>query len=165
MRHKPLILFCLVVLTLVTAGALVACGSESTEVGAVSGQGDSTSPALADGPRTSIIVDNGGIYAIEDFEAAGYKKVTHFDLETLPGATDAWFGFFNQKDFELWFYPSHQLALDEGVEQAEFSIAKGAVPEQKRPPVRFFTYAVVGNVVMLCELEVATCESLIARLE
>lgn len=144
---------------------VVACGSDSPEAGVASDQGDASPSSASDESGTSIIIDNGGIYSIEDFETAGFKKVTQFDLETLPGATDAWFGFANQKDFEIRFYPSHQVALDEGVGPAEFAIARGAVPEQKRPPVRFFNYAVVGNVVMLCELEVASCEALVAQLE
>ena len=164
MWHRPLFPVCLVVLALAVFSA---CGSESQGAGVAAG-GDEVStsvPAIEDDPGTSLVIDNGGIYTIEDFETAGYKKITQFELETLPGATDAWYGFANQKDFELRFYPSHQVALDEGVGPAEFAIGKGAVPEQKKPPVRFFAYVVVGNVVMLCELEVAACEALIAQLE
>ena len=162
MWHRQLFSLCLVLLAL---AAFSACGSEDPDAGVASDRNDPSSSAPANDPGTSLIVDNGGIYSIEDFEAAGYKKVTQFDLETLPGATDAWYGFANQKDFELRIYPTHQIALDEGVEPAEIAIGKGAVPWQKAPPVRFFSYVVVGNVVMLCELEVASCEALIAQLE
>ncbi len=141
--------------------ALAACGSESS--GAISDQSVNQSPA--DETGKSIILNIDDTYSIADFEAVGYKKVTQFDLETLPGATDAWIGFFNQKDIEIRVYPSHQMALDRGVEPAEIAIGKGAVPWQKRPPVRFDAYAVVGNVAMLCELEVASCEALIAQFD
>ncbi len=161
MWHRSLFSVCLVALTL---AGFSACGSESSS-GMASDQGDTSSSALAGEPGISLILDDGGIYSIEDFESAGYKKVTQFELETLPSATDAWYGFFNQKDFEIRIYPSHQVALVEGVEPAEFAIGKGAVPWQKRPPVRFDAYVVVGNVVMLCELEVASCEALIAQLK
>jgi hypothetical protein len=144
--------------------AFSACGSESSEAGGASDKDIAPATALAGGAENSIIVDDGGPYSIEDFVIIGYKKVTQFDLETLPGATDAWYGFFDQKDFELRFYASHQAAIKEGIEPAEIAIGKGAVPWQKRPPVRFFAYAIVGNVVMLCELEVASCEALIAQL-
>ncbi|MCH8911397.1 MAG: hypothetical protein IH867_11770 [Chloroflexi bacterium] len=160
MWHRPLFSVCLVVIAL---AGLSACGSESSGAGVASDQNAGSAPA--DAPGTSMIIDDGEIYTIDDFVAAGYKKVTQFDLETLPGATDAWFGFANQKDFEIRIYPTHQIALDEGVEPAEIAIGKGAVPWQKAPPVRFFSYVVVGNVVMLCELEVASCEALIAQLE
>jgi len=160
LRYRSVISVCLVVLALASFSA---CGSEGSDV--VSDQGDTSSSALADDEGTALILDNGRNYSIENFEAAGYKKVTQFVLETLPEAIDAWYGFFNQKDFEIRIYPSHQVALDAGVEPAEVAIGKGAVPWQKRPPVRFDAYMVVGNVVMLCELEVASCEVLVAQLE
>ncbi len=156
MRNRLLSVF-LISIVVVT---FAACGSES-----VGGSDLSDGPSPASDAGTSVILNEDEIYSIDDFEAAGYKKVTHFELETLPGATDAWFGFFNQKDVEVRFYPSHQTALEIGVEPAEFAIGKGAAPWQKRPPVRFAAYAVVGNVVMLCELEVASCESLATRLD
>ena len=137
-----------------------ACGSESS--GATSDQ--SVTSSTADETDTPLIFNIEDTYSIADFEAVGYKKVTQFDLESLPGATDAWFGFFNQRDIEIRVYPSHRMVLDMGVEPAEFAIGKGPVPWQKRPPIRFDAYAVVGNVVMLCELEVASCEALIAKL-
>lgn len=157
MWHRQLPLLCLISVAL---AAFIACGSESS--GAASGQ--SLPPSPADETGTSIIFNIDDTYSIEDFEAVGYKKVTQYDLETLPGATDAWIGFFNQKDIEIRVYPSHQMAIDMGIEPAEIAIGKGAVPWQKRPPVRFDAYAVVGNVVMLCELEVASCEALVVQL-
>ncbi len=156
MRHGQLFFF----LISVTLMAFIACGSDGSSV--ASDQSVNHSPA--DGTGTSIIFNIDDTYSIEDFEAVGYKKVTQFDLETLPGATDAWIGFFNQRDIEIRVYPSYQMALDMGVEPAEIAVGKGAVPWQKRPPVRFDAYAVAGNVVMLCELEVASCEALIAQL-
>lgn len=159
--HRLSFLLILVFLLL----AFSACGSKNSETGIASEKNDASATTLSGGSENSMIVDDGGIYSIEDFVTAGYKNVTQFDLETLPGATDAWYGFFDQKDFELRFYASHQAALEEGIEPAEIAIGKGSVPWQKRPPVRFFAYAVVGNVVMLCELEVASCENLIEKLK
>ncbi len=163
-RHTLRKAFFSIFLIVLALGWISACGSESPDAGVASDQSGDLAPTLDDESGTSMVLDNGGIYTIEDFESAGYKKVTQFDLETLPGATDAWFGFANQKNLEIRFYPSHQVALDEGVEPAEIAIGKGAVPWQKQPPVRFFAYVVVGNVVMLCELEIATCEALIEKL-
>ncbi len=157
MSHRPLTSIFIITVALM---AFVACGSESS--GAASDQ--SVTSSSTDEIKTSLVLNTDDTYSIEDFAAVGYKKVTQFDLETLPGATDAWIGFFNQRDIEIRVYPSHQMALDRGVEPAEIAIGKGAVPWQKRPPVRFDAYVVVGNVVMLCELEVASCEVLIAQL-
>ena len=148
---------------LVLSAALVvvaACGSESP--GAAIDQSSAASDSGES--ESSIVLNIDETYSIDDFEAAGYKKVTHFDPELLAGVTDAWFGFFNQRDIEIRIYPSHQMALDEGVEPAELAVGKDAAAWQKKNPVRFDAYAVVGNVVMLCELEVASCEALIAQL-
>ncbi len=143
----------------VALAVFAGCGSEAP--GAASDQ--SAASSNTDETNTSIILNTDETYSIEDFEAVGYKKVTQFDLESLPGATDAWIGFFNQRDIEIRVYPSHQMALEEGMEPAEFAIGKGAVPWQSRTGVRFDAYVVAGNVVMLCELEAASCEALIAQ--
>ena len=158
MRQKIISSFGLICIALV---AFSSCGSESS--GATSKQAAIQSPTDETGIPT--IFNRDTRYSIEEFEAAGYKKVTHFDLESLPGANDAWFGFFDQKDIEIRFYPSHQMVLDKGVEPAEIAIGRGAVPWQKRPPVRFDAYVIVGNVVMLCELDVTSCENLISLLK
>lgn len=116
------------------------------------------------GSENSLIVPSDSIYAIDDFVAVGYKAVTQFELDTLPSANDAWYGFYSQKDVELRFYESHSAALEHGVELAEAAVNKGAVGYSKQPPRRWDAYAVSGNVVMLCELEIASCEALIAEL-
>ena len=129
-------LLVLLVLTVLFLGVISACGSgDSAAVPNESAdQVNSASSDTSDDEGNSIIVDNGREYSIDDFKAVGYKALTQFELETLPGATDAWFGFFSQKDFELRFYDSHQTALSEGVEPAEIAIGKGGVPWQKRGP-------------------------------
>lgn len=149
-----------VFLVSVALAAFPACGSEAPP--ATSDEG--ASEAVADEAAATVILNPGQTYSIDDFEAAGYKKTNQFDVETVPGATEAWFGFFAQKDIEIRIYPSHQAALDQGVEHAEFTVGKGPVPFQKHAPVRFDAFAVVGNAVMLCELEVASCEALAAQL-
>ena len=111
-----------------------------------------------------MVITNDNIYTVDDFLFAGYKNVTHFELGTLPEANHAWYGFYSQKDFELRFYDSHEAAMNHGVEPAEIAISKKPAPWTKQPPVRFDAYAVVGNVVMLCELSLESCEALIAEL-
>jgi hypothetical protein len=143
---------------------LIACGSEAASTDEPSNSNDSSVSAESNEATASTIVDNGGVYTIDDFKTVGYKNVTQFDLETLPGANDAWYGFYSQKDYELRFYDSHQAALDHGLEPAEITVGKGAVGYSKRPPLRFDAFAIVGNVVMLCELSIESCEALIAEL-
>ena len=157
MWNRVIFSVCLVSIVLVAAPA---CGSEASP--AASDEG--APQTVADEAAATVILNPGQTYSIDDFEAAGYKKTNQFGVETLPGATEAWFGFFAQKDIEIRFYSSHQAALAEGVEHAEFTVGKGPVPFQKHAPVRFDAFAVVGNAVMLCELEVASCEALAMQL-
>ncbi|MDG0866337.1 DUF6810 family protein [Candidatus Lucifugimonas marina] len=141
--------------------ALAACGPENSSSELISN--DSETPRTAEG-ENSLFVANDNIYEIDDFTAVGYKAITQFELDTLPSANDAWYGFYSQKDVELRFYESHPAALEHGVELAEAAVNKGAVGYSKQPPRRWDAYAVVGNVVMLCELEIESCKALIAEL-
>jgi len=152
-------------LALLAMTALASCGSESQNSTASQNVGVEAESTDSIDANTSMIVTSSSIYTVDDFSTAGFKNVTQFDLDTLPQAIDAWYGFFSQKDFELRFYESHQTALDHGVEPAEIAIGKGTAPWSKQPPVRFDAYAVFGNVVMLCELALESCESLIAQFD
>ncbi|NQU97210.1 MAG: hypothetical protein HQ548_06165 [Chloroflexi bacterium] len=145
----------------------IACGSGGGSADDVSdGQEDAGLFGLP------LIANTDTTYTVDDLVSVGYKKSKHIDTETLPNAQDAWYGFFNQLDIEVWVYKSHQDALDFGVEPAE------AISEVERAPVvgisvlpterfrnKYATYAVFGNLVMLCETELATCEALIAELD
>jgi len=104
---------------------------------------------------------------VEDFTAAGWKKKKQYPTDTVPGATDIWYGFFDQKNIEIRFYPSHEAALTQGVETAKSEVKK---------PVRtggvryggmlhsYQAYLVAGNTVMLCELELSVCQRLVENL-
>ena len=85
----------------------------------------------------------------------------------MPDATDIWYGFFERRNVEVRFYPSHEAALTQGVESARSEVRK---------PVRtggvryggmlhsYQAYLVAGNTVMLCESEVAVCQRLVENL-
>lgn len=106
-------------------------------------------------------------YTIDDLTAVGYKKNKQFDVETVPGATDIWYGFFQQQDIEVRFYESHAAAIELGVEPAEMVIGRSAGQRDPLIPVvnLYPAYAVVGNTIMLCERQLSTCEALIEALE
>ncbi len=142
------------------------------------GSGGGSADDVSDGQEGAglfdlpLITNTDTTYTVDDLVSVGYKKSKQIDTETLPNAQDAWSGFFNQLDIEVWFYESHQDALDFGVDPAK------AISEVKRAPGggmfghhteelrnRYATYAVFGNLVMLCETELATCEALIAELD
>mgnify|MGYP005654977863 FL=1 len=140
------------------------CGSSSA-VPEVSEDGGVIGVADEEGVR--LITNTTATYVIDDLAAAGFKKSKQFDVSTVPGAIDIWYGFFQQQDIEVRFYESHAAALDKGVELAETVIARTAGQRDPLIPVvnLYPAYAVVGNTVMLCERQLSTCEALIDVLE
>ncbi|MBM3957106.1 MAG: hypothetical protein FJ313_03545 [Gemmatimonadetes bacterium] len=127
--------------------------------------------AVAETVSEAPIIRRDRIYAIDDVAAAGFKKSKQYPTETLPHATAAWYGFFNQKDIEVWVYPTHEEALEFGVPPAEDATGRAwrkGGGEKGAGTKAMFTYGgymVVGNLVILCELEVANCEALVANME
>jgi hypothetical protein len=99
--------------------------------------------------------------------SAGWKKSRDFDVATLPHATAAAFGFFNQRDIEVWAYPNHAEALEFGVPPAEQAVTRKPgelwISASARAK-RYYAYAVAGNLVLLCERELADCEALLTKL-
>ena len=86
----------------------------------------------------------------------------------LSESTEIWYGFFNQKDIEIRFYQSHESALEHGVPLAEESLQMDAgarIGGVNTVRTGYSAYAVAGNAVMLCELDVSSCETLINALE
>ncbi len=119
-----------------------------------------------------LIKDTGTNYTVDDLASVGYKKSKQLDTEALPNAEAAWYGFFNQKDIEVWVYESHQAALEFGVDPAQkiFEVKRAptsgiSVLPTERFVNKYAAYAVFGNLLMLCESELATCEALIDQIE
>ena len=145
----------------------IACGSGGGSADDVSG-GEGGASLFED----RLIANTDTTHTVDDLVSVGYKKSRQIDTETLPNAQDAWYGFFNQRDIEVWVFESHQDALDVGVDPAEAAISRRSrTPSDKLPlPTEKFVnayaaFAVFGNLVMLCEIELATCEALIAEID
>ncbi|MCL0031764.1 hypothetical protein M1N55_07035 [Dehalococcoidia bacterium] len=118
-----------------------------------------------------LISQPNSFYTFEDLIAAGWKKSDQLSTETLESATDAWYGFYKQKDIEIRFYKSHKEAREFGIEPAVETINKSGGARDGAHAVwtpnisMYGAYAVVGNLVMMCELELGSCESLIDALQ
>lgn len=155
-------LFLWLLFVLLLMGATASCGSSDDSVG--SGEPESSAP---DEEGVRLITRPDASYTIDNLVAAGFKKSKQFEVDTVPGATAVWYGFFQQKDIEVRFYESHSAALDMGVELADEVIGRKAGQRDYLIPVvnLYPAYAVVGNVIMLCERQLATCEALIEVLE
>ena len=151
---------------------VVGCGSVSGE-----GEGDADIPGASSADRGDeiegkwLITQPDRVYSVEDFLAVGWKKSDQLETETLTNAIDAWYGFYKQKDIELRFYDTHEAAIAHGVGPAQETIKKdtggriGAHTVWTPNIALYGAYAVTGNVVMMCELELSSCEALINALE
>lgn len=147
------------------AATAVACGSDGDSVPADSG-GESDD-ALS---SVSITLHADRTFTFDDYVAAGWKKSKQFPTDTVPGSTDIWYGFFDRKDIEVRFYNSHDDAKTLGVESAAAAIDQkfregGQVGASNRGAgsaavTKYKAFAVIGNTVVLCELNVDTCTGL-----
>lgn len=126
------------------------------------------------------VMDLGRNFTPEDLDEIGFKKSRSYDLEGLPGASDAIFGFWriasgDPIDYEVRFYGSHADAVDLGTALADEGSGADAVLDDdmatykegvkdRRMIVgsgigggarsgtgpRYGDYVIYGNVVMLC---------------
>ncbi len=159
-----------------TMAALGAMSALAVLVACVGGN----QPALTRGSFQKVSPSDRNL-AFEDFQAIGYRKSKEYNVDGLPQATGAWFGFWRPQgqdpvEYELRFYPSHQAAVEHGTPLAEEVTGKDAVlksddvtwkegTRDRRAQggstgnrgfsgtvwPRYGDFAIFGNVVMLCE--------------
>ena len=101
----------------------IACGSGD------GGTGETTSDET--GFQYEEIMPTGSTYAVEDLMAVGFKKSKTYNVEELPEAKSAYFGFFgldpyNRFDYEARFYETHEDAIEHGTWWAEQRVGKDA---------------------------------------
>ena len=145
----------------------IACGSsdEQTSNGVAEVAVDEvTVVTIGDRPELRGSTRPSATFIADDFVEAGWKKNKEYDLDTLPEAEAALFGFFNRKDIELRFYPSHEIAMSAGKDSAEQAIATEKVSGRGAgfsSVTLYGAYLIAGNVVMLCEFSVQDCTDLL----
>ena len=72
-------------------------------------------------------------------EDVGFKTNKHYDVEAVPVALDAWFGFWGpaggqRQDYELRFYPAHEDAVAHGTALADEGTGEDAKLLEKDNP-------------------------------
>ena len=146
----------------VAAVVAVACGSDSPASG----------PASQEAVEGPVIARADDTFTLDAIVSAGWKKSKKLSAETLPGADEVWYGFFDQKDIEIRVYASHEDALALGLAPAEEAVGRvgtnaeaGGKLDQSRSRTGYDAIVIAGNLVMLCELDVSTCEALVSRLD
>jgi len=147
-------------LSLVAFAALaaVACAASQTP--------EPTSTPGATPASDPVIQQPNRHFTPDDLVAAGWKKSKQLDAEALPAATEVWYGFHRKKDIEVRVYASHEDVLQYGVGPAEEAAAATYVGDHfKGVKPNYGAYMVVGNLVLLCELDIGDCQNLVANLD
>ncbi len=153
--------------SLIVAMLMYACGSSQTD-----NETDSTEFRQVMSAQTTFTPDH--------LDSIGFKQSRSYDLEGLPGASAAIFGFWRINsgdpiDYEVRFYPNHNEAVESGTALAEEGSGPDAILDvddatykegvkDRRMIVgsgigggarsgtgpRYGNYAIYGNIVMLC---------------
>ncbi|MEE8045497.1 MAG: DUF6810 family protein [Dehalococcoidia bacterium] len=155
-------LFTALAISILALAAVVGCGS---------GDGDvpSDTPAISDEDPVQIL-QPGGVFTVDDVVAAGWKNSKELSPETLADAMSVWYGFYNQRDVEVRVYESHELALNSGKPPADEATGRGkpapfAVGGISATRTSYTTYAIVGNLILLCEVKIEDCQGLLDGIE
>lgn len=151
--------------------ALAACGGGSGTAVATATGDDGESVAFG-----SRVVELDRVFTFADFEAAGVKHGKDYNIEGLPGAISAVLGFHDRKDVEFRFFPTHEVAVGQGVPVAREIVGPDvhitrddvtwiwAIADERacapgnlgggrdctRQP-KYGDFIVYGNVIMFCE--------------
>ncbi len=153
------------------------CGSE--DAAAPGGQQEQEAPAGAasaeqatgDAGGAAPILRPDSVFTIDDVATAGFKKSKQYPTDTLPQASDVWYGFYNQKDVEVRIYPTHADAVEFGIGPADNATGRewrkggGEKGAGTKAMSTFGAYIIAGNLVILCELDVTHCEALVAQMD
>ena len=160
MHYLGLFIALLTISTIVIAG----CGSGASE--------DEIFPKIS---------DPGRIFTLDDVLATPYKELNNYSTAELPGASEASYGFMRigggePYDYEIRVYDSHEAAIERGTPMALEGTGKNAILSEddaifkegikdRRTIIgggvgggarsgigpKFATYAIFGNIIMLCQ--------------
>ena len=139
------------------------------------------------GPKESILdgsYDNLELTR-ESFEKIGFKFNKDYNIENLPDAVSAHYGFWGLKSFErlayeLRFYPSNKVAKESGIFYAEEVTGSNAILKKSEASwkegikdrsgtafestqmPKYMDYIIFGNVIVLCPSEKSSAVSGVA---
>ena len=159
----------LAVILLIVLLLTAACGVESggTRTG---DNGDQTDEfaihAIEDRPEISAWTRPNGEFSYAEFVDAGWKQYQIYDVDTLPNALEARYGFFNRKDVEIRRYASHEDAMNYGVPSAQEALDRVVHDGSGFASRRVYGgFLVVGDLVMMCEVSTDDCVALVESVE
>ena len=125
------------------------------------------------------ITDSGKELSLENFKLVGFKKSKEYNVEDLPGALSAYFGFVKNdlgepEDYEIRFYSSHQDAVQLGSNYADNITGEDACIKKDcslwtenlnqrihleggrnntwngTPDTKYMNYIIYNNLILLC---------------
>lgn len=105
-------------------------------------------------------------FGYDEFIEAGWKQHQVYEVDTLPNALEARYGFYNRRDVEIRRYASHELAMSDGAASAEEALDRTVHDGSGFASRRVYRgYLVAGNLVMMCEVSTDDCIKLIEAAE
>ena len=116
------------------------------------------------GFEVSTFSRSDSVFTIDDVKSTGWKFSKELPHDQLSGVSAVWFGFFQQKNLEVWSYESHLSALELGVASAEEivettrGVSGGAAGPYMKQSTHYGAYGVIGNLLILCEQAVSVCK-------
>ncbi len=153
----------------IVVAVVFACGSDTSEEGAsdMAEVIDETAiAAIGDRPEISAWTRPNREFAYEEFIEAGWKQHQIYEVDTLPNALEARYGFYNRRDVEIRRYPSHDAAMSDGTASAEEALGRTVHDGSGFASRRVYGgYLVAGNLVMMCEVSTDDCIELIEAAE
>jgi len=110
----------------------VLTGAATLILGSTLACGSGTDAAQQEKPEFQKVAPSDRTLSFEDFAAVGFKRTKQYDVEGLPGAEDAWFGFWrvpsnDPVDYEVRVYASHEDAVEQGTALAEEVTGEDAI--------------------------------------
>ncbi len=142
-----------------TLTGIIACGSGESDI--------SSAGSIVDSDDDTVqIVLPSHVFTTDDAADAGWKKSKELSPETLPDVVSVWYGFYNQRDVEVRVYESQVMAISSGQEIADVAtgrrkpapFASGGISATR---TSYSTYAIVGNLILLCEIKIEDCQGLL----
>lgn len=166
--RRPLWAWFAVVVTIVVAVAF-ACGGNASESGVTDTTGviDETGIiAIGDRPEISAWTRPNREFTYDEFIEVGWKQHQIYEVNTLPNALEARYGFYHRRDVEIRRYPSHEAAMGDGTASAEEALDRTVHDGSGFASRRVYGgYLVAGNLVMMCEVSTDDCIKLIEAIE
>ena len=159
----------LVAFAVSTVAVVIGCGGGATDQDSL----DESEPidetainVIGDRVEISAWTRPSSEFSYDQFIAAGWKQYQIYDVDTLPNALEARYGFFSRKDVEIRRYASHDDAMTYGVTSAQEALARVVHDGSGFASRRVYGgFLVVGNLLMMCEVSTDDCVSLIESVE